>query len=136
MKALVVDDDVTTRIVLQEILSRLADVDSCADGTEAVEACTIALDCGDPYDLICMDLLMPKMNGLEALTLIRQDEERHGLIRPRGSKVIITTAAGDDKSIDTAFQQLCDAYVVKPIDGEDLLNMVYCLCPVEERGSG
>lgn len=134
MKALVVDDDLTTRMVLQEILSRYAEVHSCVDGTEAVQACTKALDRGDPYDLICMDILMPTMNGLEALKLIRQQEERHGCTRPRGAKVIITTAADDTDSIRTAFKQLCDAYVVKPIDGEELLNVVYCLCPVDECG--
>lgn len=133
MKALVVDDDLTTRLVLQEILSRYAEVHSCVDGSEAVQAYTRALDHGSPYDLVCLDLFMPIMNGLEALKLIREEEERHGRPRQRGAKVIITSAAGDDESIGTAFQQLCDAYVVKPIDGEELLDIVYCLCPLEER---
>ena len=132
MKALVVDDDLTTRIILQEILSRLAEVHSCVDGTEAVQACTRALAHGDPYDLICMDILLPTMNGLEALKHIREAEEGHGLTRSQGAKVIITTATGDTDSIHTAFQQLCDAYILKPIDGTELLDLVYCLCPVEE----
>jgi len=133
MKALVTDDDLTTRIVLQELLSPYAEVHSCVDGAEAVQACTRALDHGAPYDLICLDLLMPIMNGLEALKLIREEEERHGRSRPHGAKVIVTTASGDPDSINTAFQQLCDAYIVKPIDGAQLLNLVYCLCPMEER---
>lgn len=133
MKALVVDDDQTTRIILQQIVSRYAKIHCCADGTEAVQACIRALDDGDPYDLICLDIMMPTMNGLEALKLIRQEEERHGCARPQGAKVIITTASDDDESIDTAFQQLCDAYIVKPIDGTELLDIVYCLCPVAER---
>lgn len=133
MKALVVDDDLTTRIVLQEILSPYAEVQSCVDGTEAVQACTRALDQGQPYDLICLDLNMPVMGGLEALKLIRREEERHGRIRPRASKVVITTAADDHDSISLAFRELCDAYLVKPIDGTELLNLVYCLCPIEER---
>ncbi len=133
MKALVVDDDLTTRIVLQEILSQYAEVHSCGDGTEAVWACTRALDRGSPYDLICMDLIMPKMGGLEALKLIRQEEERHGRLRPQAAKVIITTAADDTDTIGAAFRELCDAYVVKPIDAAELLNFVYCLFPVEER---
>ena len=135
MKALVVDDDMTTRIVLQEILFRYAEVHSCVDGTEAVQACTRALDHGGPYDLICMDLMMPVMGGLEALKLIRQEEERRGRIRPRATKVIITTAADDTGTINMAFHELCDAYVVKPIDGEELLDIVDCLFPIEERVS-
>ena len=135
MRALVVDDDLTTRIVLQEILSRYCEVHSCVDGTEAVQACTRALEHHDPYDLICLDLHMPAMNGLDALKLIRQEEERHGRPRPRGAKVIVTTATDDAGTINTAFRELCDAYIVKPIDGADLLNVVYCLCPIEERAS-
>lgn len=132
MKALVVDDDPATRIVLQEILSRYAEVHSCADGAEAVQACSRALDRNEPYDLICLDLFMPAINGIDALRLIRQEEERHGRPRQRGAKVIVTTAAGDAENIQTAFEQLCDAYMVKPVDGAELLNIVYCLCPLEE----
>jgi two-component system chemotaxis response regulator CheY len=130
MKVLVVDDELTTRIVLQETLSRYAEVHICMDGTEAVEACTRALDQGGPYDLICMDLIMPTMGGLEALKLIREAEERHGRLRDSAAKVIIATASDDSHTINKAFQELCDAYVVKPIDPAELLNIVYCLCPI------
>ena len=130
MKTLVVDDDLTTRIVLQEILSRFGEVHSCVDGTEAVQVCTRALERGRPYDLICLDLIMPTMGGLEALKLLRREEESHG--RPRAAKVIIATASDDTGMAHKAFNELCDAYVRKPIDPAELLNMVYCLCPVGE----
>lgn len=133
MKALVVDDDLVTRIMLQEILSPYAEVHSCADGSEAVWACARAIERGGPYDLVCMDLMMPAMGGLEALKLIRQEEARHGRFRPQATKVIITTASDDVNTIDKAFRELCDAYVVKPIDGTELLNLVHCLFPIEER---
>src|SRR5260221_294049 len=64
MKALVVDDDLITRIVLQEILSGYAEVHSCVDGSEAVLAYRRALERDDPYDLVCMDVLMPVMGGI------------------------------------------------------------------------
>jgi len=132
MKTLVVDDDLTTRIVLQEILSRFGEVHSCMDGTEAVQVCSRALECDRPYDLICLDILMPTMSGLEALKLIRREEESCGRTRPRAAKVIIITATDDTDTVREAFNELCDAYVVKPIDAAELLNMVYCLCPVVE----
>jgi two-component system, chemotaxis family, chemotaxis protein CheY len=133
MKALVVDDDLVTRIMLQEILSPYAEVHSCSDGNEAVWAATRALDRGGPYDLICMDLMMPAMGGLEALKLIRQEEAHHGRFRPDSTKVIIATASADVDTIDQAFREMCDAYLVKPIDGNELLNLVHCLFPIEER---
>ena len=99
MKALVVDDDLITRIVLQEILSGYADVHSCVDGNEAVQAYRRALERGDPYDLICMDVLMPVMGGIEALKIIRREEELHGRFRPQATKIVIATAS-DDKEHD------------------------------------
>src|ERR1044071_6981845 len=122
MKALVVDDDITTRIVLQEVLSNYAEVSICTDGAEAVEACNRALDQGGPYDLICMDLTMPNMGGLEALQRIRQSEERHGHLRSSAAKVIITTASNDACTISKAFQQHCAANVVTPLDRADFVN--------------
>ena len=134
MKTLVADDELTTRLVLQEILSGYGEVHSCVDGSEAVAAFTRALENGGPYDLVCMDLLMPKMDGFEALRLIRREEESRGRFRPRATKVIITTASDDDESINQAFRGLCDAYIVKPVDTEALVGLVHCLLPAEEPG--
>ena len=131
MKALVVDDDLITRIVLQEILSGYADVHTCVDGNEAVQAYRRALERGDPYDLICMDVFMPVMGGIEALKIIRREEELHG--RPLATKVVITTAAHDKDTIDQAFRELCDAYIVKPIDAGEIIDIVHCLFPLEAR---
>jgi two-component system, chemotaxis family, chemotaxis protein CheY len=132
MKALVVDDELTTRIVLQEILSGYGEVHSCMDGNEAVLAFRRALERGNPYDLICMDILMPHMSGIEALKLIRQEEESQHRYGSR-TKVIMTTAADDHDTINQAFRELCDAYILKPIDVEELVGLVHCLFPIEEH---
>jgi two-component system chemotaxis response regulator CheY len=130
MKALVVDDDLTSRLVLEDVLSRFGRVDSCADGEEAVRAVHLALDQGDAYDVISLDLVMPTMHGLEALQRIREEEERQG--QPHTAKVLVVTGSEDQASINQAFGRLCDAYIVKPIEVEGLLNVLACLCPVEE----
>jgi len=126
MKVLVVDDDLTSRLVLEDVLSPFGPVDTCGDGADAVRAGRLALALGAPYDLICMDILMPTMNGLEALRLIRQEEESRG--RPRASKVIVVTGSEDSTSIQEAFGRLCDAYLVKPVDTQKLLDLLECLC--------
>jgi two-component system chemotaxis response regulator CheY len=132
MKALVVDDDLMTRIILQEILSSYADVHTCEDGDEAVQVYKQALERGERYDLICMDVLMPKMNGIEALGLIRQEERASAIGRQQDTKVIITTATDDIDTIRQAFRGLCDAYIVKPIESEELIDIVHCLFPLDE----
>jgi two-component system chemotaxis response regulator CheY len=130
MKMLVVDDTAPARIVLKNILSRYGEVHTCVDGLEAVLAHTRSLECGSPYDLICMDILMPNMGGLEALKLIRHKESIRGEFSP--AKIIITTASDDEDDISQAFREICDAYIVKPIDAEQLMGLVHCLLPVEE----
>ncbi len=126
MRALVVDDSLTCRLALESVLARFLEVDYCQDGIAAVRAARLALALGKPYDLICMDLVMPAMGGLEALQLIRQEEECRR--RPRASKVIVVSCRDDSGSIEEAFGQLCDGYLVKPIDMEKLLTLVECLC--------
>ena len=126
MKALVVDDDVTSRQILVEIISSFAEVDSCDDGSDAVSAARHALKLGKPYDLICLDILMPMMNGLDALESIRREEEAHG--RSRASKAIVISSSDEADNIEQAFGNLCDAYLVKPIDGRKFLDILACLC--------
>jgi two-component system chemotaxis response regulator CheY len=132
MKALVVDDDSITRTILQDILSVYAEVHSCVDGKEAVEEHKTALARGEPYDLLFLDVQMPVMGGIEALRLIRREEECCGRLRPQATTIVIASAADDLDTINEAFRELCDAYVVKPVDAERLIDVVRCLFPIEK----
>jgi two-component system, chemotaxis family, chemotaxis protein CheY len=132
MKVLVVDDDSMTRKILRTILSIHAEVQTCSDGEDAVRAYRLALMHGDPFDLVCMDVLMPKMSGIEALELIRNEERAHPGLQLRDTKIIITSGADDRDTVNRAFHGLCDAYIAKPIDTEELIDIVHCLFPLEE----
>jgi two-component system chemotaxis response regulator CheY len=116
IRSLVVEDEFTSRIILQDYLRRLGDCHVAVNGQEAVEACNLALASGCPYDLICMDIHMPGMDGQEAVASIRQLEEAHGLRSSKGARIVMTTADRDVKSVFRAFHSLCDAYLFKPID--------------------
>jgi len=128
MKSLIVDDDLTSRMILEEILAGLGPVHTTTDGAEALRAVGHALDEGSPYDLICMDLLMPAMNGLEAIQLIRLQEDYRGC--PRAARIAVITSSEDAVNIDAAFRHLADAYLIKPIEGQAFLNIVGCLCKI------
>jgi two-component system chemotaxis response regulator CheY len=67
MKILVVEDDFTSRILLQRYLSSYGDCHIAINGKEAVGAFKDSLKENQPYDLICMDIIMPEMSGQEAL---------------------------------------------------------------------
>ncbi|MBN2725171.1 MAG: response regulator [Deltaproteobacteria bacterium] len=116
MKTLVVEDDFTSRLLLQEILKRYGDVHIAVNGTEAIEAVKVSLESMEPYNLICLDIMMPEMDGQQALEKIRKLEEDMKITADKWSKIIMTTALSDFSNIKTAFGSLCDAYLIKPID--------------------
>jgi two-component system chemotaxis response regulator CheY len=125
MRVLVVEDDFTSRKVLQKILSPFGEVDIAVNGLEAVEAFESALGDERPYDLICMDIMMPEMDGQEALKQIRTVEKAHN-IRPADEvKVIMTTALDDPKNVVEAYYKGgATSYVPKPIDKHMVLHLL------------
>jgi two-component system, chemotaxis family, chemotaxis protein CheY len=122
MVTLVVEDDFTIRLLLQRMLAPFGECHMAVDGEEAVEAFRIALEAGKPYDLVCLDIMMPGMDGQAALKAMRDLEEARGIVSVNGSKIVMVTALGDYRSISTAHWNLCDAYLVKPIDRTTLLT--------------
>jgi two-component system, chemotaxis family, chemotaxis protein CheY len=122
IKTLIVEDDFTSRLLLQEILKGYGPTHIAVNGREAVDAVRTALKAGQPYDLICLDIMMPEMDGQAALRQIRGLEEARGIYSTDGTKIIMTTALGDLKNSTRAFMALCDAYLVKPIDKAKLLE--------------
>ena len=122
MRTLIVEDDFTSRLLLQELLRSHGPSHIAVNGQEAVQAVRLALEANEPYDLICLDIMMPKLDGHAALKLIRALEEANGTWSSHGAKIVMTTALGDMKNVNSAFGSLCDAYLVKPIDKPKLLE--------------
>lgn len=123
MKSLIVDDDFTSRILLHTILSRFGPSHIAVNGSEAVSAFRDAQQAGEPYNLVCMDIVMPEMDGQEALRQIRAIEAERGVIRS-GAKILMTTALDQPRDVFAAFYSLCDDYLVKPIDANRLLKIL------------
>jgi two-component system chemotaxis response regulator CheY len=114
MKSLVAEDDATNRKLLQTFLSRYGECDIALDGKQAVNAACLAQQNHQSYDLICMDLRMPQMDGQEAIREIRKQEGAGSVAK--SAKIIVTTIHTDTESITTALLGRCNAYMVKPID--------------------
>ena len=132
MKTLIVEDDFTSRVLLEEILKRHSSTHVATNGREALDAVRAALEAGQPYDLICLDIMMPEMDGQEALKRIRHLEDawaerwegsiRAGIAERHRTKVIMTTALADRANVLEAIQSQCDSFLVKPIQRRKLLD--------------
>jgi two-component system chemotaxis response regulator CheY len=123
---LIVEDDATTRQMLMMMLAPIGQCDVAQNGEDAIDEFEKARSEGEPYDLICLDILMPELGGHDVLKQIRAIEAD----RPAGTggvKVIITTAVEERESIIEAFRSQCDAYLVKPISKEQLMSQIRSL---------
>ncbi len=124
MKILIVEDDLASRKFLFKFLSAYGECDITVDGMEAVEAFMMAWDEAQPYDLICMDIMMPKVDGLKALKTIRDVEKQRGVTDQQKVKIIMTTALNDTDNVFEAFDSGCEAYAAKPIDTAKLTDVM------------
>jgi two-component system, chemotaxis family, chemotaxis protein CheY len=121
MKALIVEDNLTSWLFLHELLKPYAEIQTAANGQEAVEAYQESLDANEPYALICLDIIMPEMDGHQALKEIRRIEDEHGISADRRARVIMTSSLTDKDNVVAAFRELCDAYLMKPISKKQLI---------------
>ncbi len=128
MKFLIVDDDFDSRRLVQKILHPYGYVDVAADGEEGVEAFRSALKDGEPYDVITLDIIMPNMDGQDALREIREIEKEMGVPADKTAKVIMISGLDDSKEVHDAFF-LGDAisFIVKPIRKQTLLDEIQSL---------
>jgi two-component system chemotaxis response regulator CheY len=120
MKTLIVEDEFTSRLLLQEFLAPYGPVHIAVNGNEAVNAVRRAIDADQPYQLICLDIMMPELRGDEALKQIRELEYERGIELAQGAKVFMTSALGGPKQVIQAFNSSCDAYLLKPISASRL----------------
>ncbi len=115
MKSLVVEDEFVARCVLQRFLARYGECDVAVDGDEAIAAVVHSLQMSAAYDLICLDIGLPKLNGQGVLERIRALELERGIHIGQGSRVIMTTVTTATSTVLASFRGGADAYLTKPI---------------------
>lgn len=122
MKILIAEDDFVSRKLVNAFLATLGEVDIAANGQEAFVAVKMAIDNNQPYDLICLDILMPEVDGIMTLKKIRQLEAQKRINPEKRSKIIMTSAVSDKKYVVAAVQANCNGFLVKPIDKTRLFD--------------
>ncbi len=112
MNILLVEDMKSVRVIMECFLKKHGNCNAVENGKKAVEAVEKAIEIKEYYDFICLDIMMPVMDGLEALSLIRKLEKNADVTK---SKIIMTTGNYDAQSISEANRNGCDGYFIKPV---------------------
>ena len=121
MRILVLEDDLMSRILLQKILSEFGEVVAVVNGNEAIQAHKSALSSGLDYDLICLDIMVPEIDGQAVLYHIREFEEQLGKDRlNERATIVMITALNDKNNLMTAFNHQCEGYILKPFSKEKI----------------
>ena len=124
MKILIAEDDLTSRKFLFKLLSNYGECDIVVDGLEALDAFLMSIKDNEPYNLICLDIMMPKLDGVKVLKSIRDYEIQKNIAPQQRSKIIMTTALSDIQYVQKAFDIGCDAYDAKPIDIDKFIEVL------------
>ena len=113
-RILVIDDDLAIRVLLQAVLKRMKfGVELAEDGAVGLEK----LRHDGAYDLILLDLMMPRVNGYEFIDQIGRDYPEQ---RPH---IIVFTAAGKRGVEKIPAEAVCNS-ILKPFDLEKFIEMI------------
>ena len=125
MKSLIVEDEFVSRAILLEFLSPYGPCNVAVNGEEAIAAVEQSLESGQPYDLICLDIMMPgSCSGTDVLATVRELESAAGVMLGDGAKVFMTTAMDDSEHVLASFRASCDAYLIKPVKRDKLHDLL------------
>ena len=124
MRILIAEDDFASRKFMLRFLSQYGECDVTVDGMEAVDAFLMALETGESYDLVCLDIMMPELDGYQALKAMRDIEKEKNVPLNKSAKIIMTTALNEGRNVTKAFKLGCVAYAGKPIDQEKFENVL------------
>lgn len=122
MRILIVEDDKDTSLLLSKFLQKIGECEIVPNGDEGIKAYQKSFKEEEPFELICLDIMMPVMNGHETLRKIREIESLETENTGQFTKVVMISALSDGDTILQSFMELCDGYVVKPITQESLFE--------------
>lgn len=121
MRSLIVDDDDIGRLMLATFLEDFGPCDQAENGKVALDMIDLAATEGSPYSLLCLDIIMPVMDGTQTLREIRERDQQRG----GRTKVFMISACNSPQDIEDAFfEGDCDDYVVKPFQREAVTQML------------
>lgn len=125
MRTLIIDDSEVNAQVLSAYLDPFGECRCATSGQAGLEMFEKAIDDAAPYGLICLDIMMPEMDGHAVLSQIRDLEKRRRIDSVDQVKIIMTTVAPPKGNLMKAFSGQCDGFLSKPISKDMLYKELY-----------
>lgn len=126
-KVLIVDDSSSVLTMMDSMLTDygFSDITEAENGLLAVEHFQAAMLSGTPYSLVFLDIVMPVMDGQEALKQMRAIEAEAGIAGDDRAKIVMVTSLhSPNDMINALIEGDCNDYLIKPFDPEDLQGML------------
>jgi len=116
LKVLIADDHFLIRQFVRNTLadSKITNVQTAADGNEAIDLVQKAQEAGQAYDIVFLDWNMPTISGLEVLSYFRAKPEY------AGTAFVMLTAESEQQNIMKAIKAGATSYIIKPVSPTDL----------------
>ena len=112
IKVLVVDDNVELVNMVKEYFSDHAKINVCLEAYDGQQALKLIKDCQSDYDVVIMDLVMPKKDGLDVLEEMKKNNIN--------KKVIVITSYNSDEMVRKASEYGINYFMLKPFELSDL----------------
>lgn len=119
------DNEINVRLMRAVLGKTVHRVTFVGDGEEAVSAVREMQKSSDPFDLIFMDLHMPRLDGADAISQIRSYEEEHGL---KPVVILALSADAQPKTRNAILERGASGFLSKPIDPGDLIEAIGAHC--------
>lgn len=120
MRILIVEDEKISRLQLTRIAKGYGRCDIAEDGESAIEYIKKSFKTKRLYDIVFLDIVLPKISGHIVLQVIRAYEHDVGIAREDMTKVYMTTGLKDSNNIKKAYSNMVDGYLVKPLIKEKI----------------
>ncbi len=133
MRILIVEDDPTSQMLLEDILSDYGECVIAQDGQQAMYEFTMAYASDKVFDLILMDIMMPNMDGKEAVKQMRSFESEFGINSADEARIIMITALSDPKNVFESYRGGATAYITKPVKESVLVKQIEDFGLLEKR---
>lgn len=121
LKVLIADDHFLVRQFVRNTLqdSKITNIQTAADGNEAIDLIQKATSVGQPYDIVFLDWNMPTISGLEVLNYFRTRTEYVD------TAFVMLTAESEQQNIMKAIKAGATSYIIKPVSPSDLSKKLF-----------